>query len=165
MTQLSNRYSFGDEMPVLIHNTCLKNAQSILRQRRIYANVESGRRYNVNSGPFFFVENQARTEVPSGGHCHEVDLYFDCMLPVIGPLSRLEINAAIANGRHHVFLGHVVLGTGMQKNKIDQAIIVPNVTDCLRLIRIDASINSSSEAFLLELAKKCRKLDVLLPPG
>ncbi|MBO9579654.1 MAG: hypothetical protein J7498_02035 [Sphingobium sp.] len=150
-------------MAILIHNTRRENAERILEQRRINANVEMGRCYGVNSGPFFFLAGQEGSEVPSGGERHEIDLFFECTLPSTEPLSRAEINRALATGHYENLRGHVVLGTGIRPGVVEQAIIIPDERACLTLIRVEPSIKPGLWSRILRRPEDLRPFDVLLP--
>lgn len=150
-------------MAILIHNTRLSNAKHILKQRRMNANVQTGQLYGINSGPFFFLEDQPGTEVPSGGKHHDIDLIFECTLPMTDPLPRLNINRAIVTGNYDHLRGHIVLGTGIRPGVVEQAIIIPDESACLTLIRAEPALKTNFWNAILKRPENQRPFDVLLP--
>lgn len=149
-------------MTVLIHNTSRKNAARILKQRRILATVEPHRAYDHRSGPFFTVEGQEGSELPSGGERHEMDLIFECGLPVI-ILDRAEINRAVNSGHEDALRGKLIIGRNDISGAIEQAIILPDLPACLRLVRSSPPPARGLLDMLLNRPEDVRLFDVALP--
>ena len=149
-------------MTLLIHNTSRENAQLILKHRRINANIEAYRAYNHRSGPFFYVEGQDGTEVPSGGERNEIDLYFECTLPEVD-LGRAEVVRAIESGNYDHLRGKVVIGRNDISKTVEQAIIIPDARECLSLLRVAPPRTPGLLGRLLKRTEDTRPFDVLLP--
>lgn len=150
-------------MTILIHNTRRENARRILRDRRLIANVEFNRPYDHLGGPFFFLDDQDGSEVPSGGERHEIDLVFYCSLPCAEKRPRAEINGILGAGRSEDLKGKIVVGANDLSGAIEQAIIVPDQYGCLVLKRVVPALKRPLLKRLLGRPEDGRPFDVLLP--
>jgi hypothetical protein len=146
----------------LIHNTPLESAKSILKKRRINAEVEKGRPYGVFSGPFFYVDGQTGREFSGGGKRHEVDLFFECQLPAI-TLYRADVTRAISTNCYGSLRGHIVIGMGLQWGVVEQAIIIPDERGCLTLICVETTRKPRLWNHIGWNKHRSQSFDVLLP--
>ena len=84
--------------------------------------------------PFFFVDGQDGEEVPSGGHPHAVNMYFECSLDVVRGL-RGDMNRQLdADGRDGLRGNLLLQHHDYRQELLQQAVIVPDEPGCLRLV-------------------------------
>ena len=128
-------------MPIhrIIHMTSYSNFERILRDKTVFARTgvswASSTQYEVNSGPFFFLEGHLTEEKPKSPLYKEVEMHFTCTLTRVDVL-RSAVNAAIAAGEFQQYRWKLIVELNPHSHKISQARIIPDSLDCLTLERI-----------------------------
>jgi len=124
---------------IVYHRTSFVAANQIVRDRALRAKRGLMGTYDVNSGPFFFVEGMAEGEIPTGHKHHEIALRFECRLREY-PLSRNSQHIRDMNaGRFDHLRNKLILEYHpIQSDQLTQARIVPRCMNCLTLVGYEA---------------------------